>query len=161
DAVDLDAVTAVHLGRLTRDVRLRDELVRAEPLAADRRDADAALQIEHAVFFDVLHAAHELEHLRRDGFRVLTVDVLEQDDELVAAEARDEVRGAHAGADLPRRELEQLVARDVTARVVDVLELIEIDEEQGAALLRPRAARDLGLELPDEAVAGVQAPRRV
>ena len=161
DAVHLRAVAAVRLGSLTSDVGLGDQLVRAEPLAADRRDADAALHVKHAVPLDVLQAAHELENLRCDDFRVLTADVLEEHDELVAAEARDEVLGAHAVADLERGELQQLVAGHVAASVVHVLELIEIDEEQRAALLRPGAAQDLRLELRDQSVAVVETRERV
>ena len=151
----------MRLRGLARDIGLCDQLVRAEPLVADRRDANAALQIEHAVLLDVLHAAHELEHLGSDRLRVLPADVLEQHDEFVAAKACDEVLRAHPVADLLRRELQQIVAGHVTARVVHVLELIEVDEEQRAALLAVGARHDLRLELRDQPVTVVEPRERI
>ena len=50
-------------------------------------------------------------------------------------------------------ELEQVVAGGVSAGVVDVLELVEVDEEEGAARAGIRAPRKLRLELRDEAMA--------
>ena len=132
-AVELDAVAAVRLGGLARDVRLRNDLVRARPGAVQERDADAALQVEDLLALDVLEPPHELEHFGRDGARFVARYVAHEHDELVAAESGDEVLGAHGVAELLRRELEQVVAGGVAARVVDVLELIEVDEEQGAA----------------------------
>ncbi len=58
----------------------------------------------------------------------------DQDHELVAAEAGDEVAGAHDSSE-PRRDLdEHRVADLVTERVVDVLEVVEIDEGQDRGL---------------------------
>ncbi len=117
--------------------------------------------MKHAILLDVLHAAHELEHLCRDRFGVLPADVFEQHHELVTAEARDEILRAHAVADLPSRELQQVVACHVTASVVHVLELIEVDKEQRAAALAAHAARNLGLELRDQPVTVVKPRERV
>ena len=50
-------------------------------------------------------------------------------DELVAAEPRHGVRFAHRGGEPLRDRLQQLVARVVTERVVDPLEVIEVEEE--------------------------------
>ena len=94
-------------------------------------------------------------------FASLPRDVLQQHDELVAAEARHEILAAHAVADLLRRELQQLVAGRVAAGVVDVLELIEIDEEQRAAPLVRGAVRDLRLERRDQPMAVVQTRQRI
>ena len=55
--------------------------------------------------------------------------VLQHDDELVAAHAHDDVFVAHGGANALRDRLQQLVADFVAARVVDVLEAIEIQEQ--------------------------------
>ena len=72
-----------------------------------------------------------------------------QDDELVAAEARDQVVGAHDPPE-PRRDLdEHLVAHVVTEGVVDVLEVVEVDEREDRGLAR-RARRSS---------ASVNAPR--
>ena len=53
-AVELDAIAAGRLGRLARDVRLRDELMGAEASAADRSHADTALEVEHLPLLHVL-----------------------------------------------------------------------------------------------------------
>ena len=132
-AVDLDAVAAARLGRLAGDVGVGDDLVRADAVAVQQRDADAALEVEDLLALDVLQAAHELEHLRRGGARFVARHVAHEHDELVAAEPRNEVLGAHGVAQLLGGELEQMVAGRVAAGVVDVLELIEVDEEQRAA----------------------------
>ena len=65
-------------------------------------------------------------------------DALQDDDELVAPHAHDDVLGADGGADALRHGLEQLVAGLMPARVVDVLEAVEVEEqhrEQRAVLL--------------------------
>ena len=66
------------------------------------------------------------------------LDALEDHDEFIAAHAHHHVLGAHGGADALRHGLQELVAGLVAARVVDVLEAIEIQEqhrEHGAVLL--------------------------
>ena len=63
-----------------------------------------------------------------------------EDDELVAGEARDEVVGAHAPDEPLGDADEHLVADRVTERVVDHLEVVEVDEqhrERLAARRRP------------------------
>ena len=69
-------------------------------------------------------------------------DVLEQDRELVAAEARGHVGAARARVQ-PARELDQhLVAGGVAERVVDRLEVVEVEEDhRGGALVRGARAR--------------------
>ncbi|MDP9394735.1 MAG: hypothetical protein M3Q27_11025 [Actinomycetota bacterium] len=97
--------------------------------------------------------------------------VLQQDRELVAAEARDGVLRPH-GSDQPRHDrLQQLVPDVVPQRVVDVLEPVEVDEDDrdGSSILTPARERRLGTpgEQPavgqaGEAVMGrvvAQAPR--
>ena len=55
---------------------------------------------------------------------------LHQDDELVAAEARDQILGAHDPAQ-PRADLDEHLVADVVAEgVVDVLEVVEVDERE-------------------------------
>ena len=78
-------------------------------------------------------AASALRHAagQRDG--VGLVDVLADDDELVAAEAGDQVAGAHGGAQPVGHLDEQLVAGGVAERVVDDLEVVEVEEEAGQA----------------------------
>ena len=72
-----------------------------------------------------------LGHLHRTG---LVLDLLAQDDELVAAEAAHRVVAPHRLAEPVRHLLEQAVAGGVAEAVVDHLELVEVDEQHG----RPR-----------------------
>ena len=57
--------------------------------------------------------------------------VVEQDRELVAAQPRGDVAGPDARPDPVRDRDEQPVARRVAQRVVDVLEVVEVEEQHG------------------------------
>ena len=61
------------------------------------------------------------------------MNVFEEDGELVAAESRDRVAGAGRHAEPFADRLEQFVARRVSQRVVDVLEVVEVDHHDGEA----------------------------
>ena len=69
------------------------------------------------------------------------VGVGQQHGELVAAEARERVAGAQPLAQQRRDATDELVAGVVAERVVDVLEVVEVEHEQRAARA---VARDLG-----------------
>jgi hypothetical protein len=82
--------------------------------------------------------------LRDDrGDLFLIAGALHQNDELIAAEARDDVARAHHLVEPKRRLLQQLVAGFVPLRVVDHLEAVEVDEEhrEHASLLARRGER--------------------
>src|SRR5690606_13601368 len=128
---------------------------------ADRRNADAALQVKDMILLRVRDAAHHVEHLCGDDLCFPAREVLQQHDELVAAEAGDDVVAAYGPANLPRSGLQQLVAGGMAAGVVDILELVEIDEEQRAVALPGGTRLDLRLELRDEAMAVEQAGQRI
>jgi len=64
---------------------------------------------------------------------IVPVDLGQQQDELVAAGSGDRVGVAQAGAEPHRHRLEQPVADHVDEPVVDVLEVVEVQHEQGAA----------------------------
>lgn len=67
-------------------------------------------------------------------------DVLLEDDELVAAEAGDEILRAQHLAQAIGDRTQKLIAAGMTQRIVDLLELVKIDEEQSRQTLR--MARD-------------------
>ena len=153
---------AVVLGAVERDVGVAQHLVGGRLLAAvDQGDAGGGGDREPA--------AGELERL---GERVEQVAGhlrgglgrgagLEQHGELVAAEAgggvaRGEPLGEPAGADA-----QQLVARGMAERVVDLLEVVEVEEEDGEALLRGRAGVERVLEPVDEQRAVREVGQRV
>ena len=63
--------------------------------------------------------------------------------------------------DLLSGKLQQIVTGRVTARVVHVLELIEVDEEKALRRLLSRAGHDLRLELRDQPVTVVEPRERI
>ena len=63
------------------------------------------------------------------------MDVLLEHHELVAAEARDEILGPQHLAQPLGDRAQQLVAAGMAERVVDLLELVEVDEQQRRQLL--------------------------
>ena len=79
----------------------------------------------------------------------LVGEAVDQDPELVAAEAGDDVAGAQVGAQARRHRPQQGVAGVVAEAVVDQLEVVEVEEEDpdrragdgGAAAARRRARR--------------------
>ena len=83
------------------------------------------------------------------------LDVLQQDRELVAAEAGRGVAGADARVE-PLGDLdEHLVAGSVAEAVVDGLEVVEVEEHDGeAAALAPRAGRGVADALAEQRAVG-------
>jgi hypothetical protein len=67
----------------------------------------------------------------RDGDRMRLVRAVDQDGKLVAAEARQGVAGPELGVEPLRDDLEQLVPGVVAQAVVDLLEPVEVDQQDG------------------------------
>ena len=113
---------------------LLQQLVGRLVAALVERDADRRAE-RHltAVELEVVgeHAAHPVGHPHRARLGLLAGD---EDAELVAAEARDEVAGTDAVLEPLADEREQPVADGVTLRVVDGLEAVEVEEEHGDAV---------------------------
>ncbi len=83
------------------------------------------------------------------------LDVLDQDGELVAAEARDGVARAQRLLEARRDRGEQLVAGGVPEAVVDELELVEVEEEDGdRAVGAPRLAEGVLEAVEEEGAVG-------
>ena len=78
-------------------------------------------------------ARNETSRSREDGGLFRSFDVHLKDREFVAAEAREDVGFAHAGEEALGDGAQELVAHDVSERVVDGLELIEIETQHGEA----------------------------
>ena len=79
------------------------------------------------------------------------VGVGEHDGELVAAHPRHDVGGADRAAQQSRDRDEELVAGVVPERVVDLLEVVEVEQQQGAGRTVPAAPVEVALELALEA----------
>ena len=86
---------------------------------------------------DAVRAPERLPHAT-DERRSLLVPCRpeRQHDELVPADPGDGVRRAHDRLEPARDGAQHLVARLVTAHVVDPLEAVEVDDEEGERLLR-------------------------
>ena len=107
------------------------------PVIGIQRDADRRLErqrepLERDGLLDRHpHALDRVKHVRAAS------DLRQQDPELVAAEARDGVGGAQRGLEAPAQLDEQLVARGMAQRVVDLLEAVEIDDRDRAPCVGP------------------------
>ena len=89
------------------------------------------------------------------------VDALDQQRELVTAEACGSVRTAQARAD-PRSHLdEQCIARGVAERVVDALEVVDVEEDHRDARAALRAARQREVDVLSEQRAVGEVGQRV
>ncbi len=87
----------------------------------------------------------------------LAADVLEQDRELVAAEPREGVAGAQAGLEPPGELHEEIVSREVPHAVVDALEAVEVEEDDG----EEEVARAAPLRPPKEVLEAIHEERPV
>ena len=125
---DPDLALAGALGLVHRDVGIAQQAGRAH---ARRRDGDAdAGEHGDVVAGDRHRVAEAVEQSLGDVDRAVdAAAVLEQDRELVAAEAGGGVAGAGGAADAIGDGLQQLVADGVAERVVDRLEVVEVDEQ--------------------------------
>ena len=95
------------------------------------RDADAGAD-DHLMPVDVVGRADGLDDAAREGCGVGRLgDADLQDGELVAAHARDDVGVPRQRAQPFGDHLEKLVAGGMAERVVDVLEVVEIEKMRG------------------------------
>ena len=145
--VDVDAVAAAVLRRVAGDVRGAHDGRDVLGVALDLHDADARADGQRRRAPHEAVVADGLAHALRDARGLIERAALQQHAELVAAEARDGVGGAHARLQQARHVAQQPVAGLVAAGVVDDLELVEVDVQQRVrafaalrAAARPRAA---------------------
>ena len=158
--VELVAGAAALLGAVHRRLGVADEILR--PLAAlchrdpDRGGDEVLVAVEHERAGE--DRGDPLGHLDRV---VLAGDLLEQDPELVGAEAGHGVRRAHGLLEARRGGREQLVADVMAHRVVDELEAIEVEEQDRGLDVAPAQALDRLAEPVHEQHAVGQIGQRV
>ncbi len=134
---DLDSVLAVALGHVHRHVGVAQQLVRGLVVAGRDGDADAGVdeQLLAAMLERRLEGGQQafgdVERAGRVG------RVLDQHRELVAAHPGDRVTGSQRAAQPLRHPDEQLIAVAVPEAVVDVLEVVEVDEQDGQRVAPP------------------------
>ena len=98
--------------------------------AAPDGDADAHVT-GHVPEAEDVGPVDRVQHAPRHAHRRLGVRVADEHCELVAAEPRGEILGANGAAEAARELGEQLVARAVAPGVVDRLEAVEVEVENG------------------------------
>ena len=138
-----EAALARRLRLVHRQVGLADQLVGVARAAAVG-DADAQMNADQLVAG--VHGRRERsQHPLGDraGFRDRVVDARQHHRELVAAQPRDDVLRAHGMPEPAGHGDEQRVADGVAERVVDDLEVVEVDEQDAERL---RAGRELGAQ---------------
>ena len=140
--VEAERPAAVALGLVERAVRALEQLLEVAGVVREDRDADARRDLE-LVPLEHERLLERGQQVTRDDPGLLAgvaLEVAEQQHELVAAVAGQHVLGACAGGEPPRDLAQQLVAGAVAERVVDHLEVIEVDVEQRDGAIVPSRA---------------------
>ena len=151
-AVGRDA-HAVALGLVHRDVGALEQLDRRGGVPGEEREADARVDLDRDAVEDerLLEAAAQAPG---DGLgRGDVARRAEDDGELVAAEAREQVLAARVGLQARAELLQEQVADVVAERVVELLEAVEVHEQQAGRA----PARDVGVEPAGQARGGSAA----
>ena len=160
---DLDAATTGVLGRVHGDVGVAQEIVSGLAAGPGQGDADARPHARRAVA-EIDGRPEDLEDaLRHLSGHCGSIDVLEEDRELIAAQAGRRVARADRRPDTFGDDLEGLVAPRVSEAVVEELEVVDIEEEdrgpEGAPA--PEAVEDVGDAVVEEdAVGQARSARR-
>ena len=127
----LEVVAPLLLRGVHRRVGGREQAVDVLRVVRVAGDADARRRRAPRSPRDVDRLGEPLEDLAGDDGDVARVlHVVDDDRELVAAQARDDVGLAHAFLDARRDRPQHRVARGVAVRVVHLLEVVEVDVEQ-------------------------------
>jgi len=156
------AVASFRLGPIKRQVGLLHQLAGLDPVQWRERYANAGLDID-PVAVDVIGLGDDCQDAVGEGARVVALAGLAglQDGELVATETRQDVGLAQRRPQPPRGLLEQGIAFRVPERIVDVLEPVEIEHEDGESLAAPAQAGARFLDLLHEQRAIGQAGQQV
>src|SRR6516225_6591632 len=134
--VDAGAIAAFVLGAIERHVGVTQDIAGVLGAAVDHGNADRSADID-AVAADDERRADRRENTFCHGLQRITVRGAGHDDgEFVAAEAGNEIVASYDLTQASRDIENELITDMVAERIVDVLEMIEIDVEYG----RSRAA---------------------
>ena len=132
------------LGVVHRDVRVAQQLARGHERPR-QRDADARGDEELAPVDPQRSLSERCTRSAEFDASHSRADAVEQDRELVAADPRDGVAGPQHPRDPRRQRDEELVADGMAEAVVDELEAVDVQEQDGAADvgIADRAVHDL------------------
>ena len=136
--VDDAAVTPEPLGGIERAVGGTHERGGVASLGPTARDADRHRNGDRE---GRELAADEHSHVLGDSERPGVVGAREHERELLAAESRRHVAGAGGGAQHVGEAPQHVIARVVAERVVDALEVVEVEHEQRQLAGEPSASR--------------------
>ena len=159
-----DAVgAAACLGRMQRRIGMLDQHIGRVAVVRIDRDADRGRDRDVLRRTGDPHRTRQrLEQLARHmGDRLAAAHARQQHDELVAAEACHPVGAAHPLAQAAGQGLEQRIARGMAERVVDPLEVVEVDEQQRQPGVGGPGGDHQMLELAEQRVAVGQAGQRI
>ncbi len=128
-AEELVAIPAMLLGFVHGSVGLTQQAFRVLPAAGIGASPDAHVDIKSFVVDDVWGRDRPQDFSRGNGcvFRILHLG--EQYHELVSAHAAYGVRTPDTGNQAPSHRAQQLVSHRMAQRIVDSLELIQIDKQ--------------------------------
>ena len=114
-----------------RHVRLREHLLRGNPLPRGDRDPDTGMR-EDLPATQIHRLPNLVEQPGRDVVRLgPVVEIFKQDDELVAAHPRGGVSRTKLRRDPARDRAQQFVTGGMAETVIDRLEVVQVDEQDG------------------------------
>ena len=179
-AVDRAVVAARVLDRIHRDVGIAHQVNHRPAVARKHRNAHTGRD-ETLLAADENRLAHRFDDAHRDAFGIRLVGHFgQQRDELVAAQAAHRLQSAvaahtgrfergvhhllgmaHTTAQPARHLDQQLITRGMAQRVVDDLEAVEVDQQQGGQVAQPAGVVERAFGAPDQLAAVGQAGQRV
>ena len=124
----VDAIAARFLGGLAGAVRGAQHRCDVGVVRGNRHDADARAQAEGALLPGELEIAHRLAQRLGGAHGLIQRAALEQNAELIAAQARQRVAPADLGFQQRAHLPQQGIAGAVAAGIVDDLELVQIED---------------------------------
>ena len=125
--------TALFLGPVERQVGIAHQRFHRRPVARADRGADAGADVKRVVVHLIgarKHLDHRLGNPRHAG---MIGCVANHDGKLVAAQTADQLVVADDRLEAVGHARQQLVADQVAQRIVDRLEPVEVDHQEGAA----------------------------
>ena len=149
-------------------IGMAHDVGRAADVLVDDGDADAGAD-DDGLAGDRVGRADRGDHARGHGLQGGVIEAAGGDDgEFVAAEAGDQVVAAQGAAQPLGDAADQLVADRVAERVVDVLEMVEIDVEDGrgrppwrtfSMIASSRSPKNMRLGKPAERIVHGEVPQ--
>ena len=149
---EAETVATLVLGTVHGHVRLLEQIAGSAFIQGKQHDTHARRNVQ-GMAFDEKGFPEQLAQIAGttvgagQGLVGVFRDLGEQDDELVSAQARHRILVPQSSGEPGGHLFQQFVAHGVSKRVVDVLEVVEIEKQDGPQVVVPAGARDLPVEL--------------